>query len=38
VMCLKRQRDGAWKLTADIWNRSGDDDEDEVGRGEPSIS
>ena len=38
VMCLKRQRDGAWKLTADIWNRSGD--EEEAGRGSdgPSIS
>jgi uncharacterized protein (TIGR02246 family) len=29
VMCLKRQRDGSWKLTADIWNRSGDGDEDD---------
>ena len=29
VMCLKRQRDGSWKLTADIWNRSGDADEDD---------
>jgi ketosteroid isomerase-like protein len=31
VMCLKRQRDGAWKLTADIWNSStnGDEDSDE---------
>ena len=38
VMCLKRQRDGAWKLTADIWNRSGDDEEEAAGRGEPSIS
>jgi ketosteroid isomerase-like protein len=38
VMCLRRQRDGSWKLTADIWNRSGDDEEDEVGRREPSIS
>ena len=38
VMCLKRQRDGVWKLTADIWNRSGDDEEEAVGRGEPSIS
>jgi uncharacterized protein (TIGR02246 family) len=39
VMCLKRQRDGAWKLTADIWNQSGDaDDEDEDGRAPaPSI-
>ena len=29
VMCLKRQRDGSWKLTADIWNRSGEDEADE---------
>ena len=28
VMCLKRQRDGSWKLTADIWNRSAEDDGD----------
>ena len=27
VMCLKRQPDGAWKLTADIWNSSNNDDE-----------
>ena len=26
VMCLKRQRDGSWKLTADIWNQNGGDD------------
>lgn len=26
VMCLKRQRDGSWKLTADIWNSSADDE------------
>ncbi|MEP7104736.1 MAG: SgcJ/EcaC family oxidoreductase [Chloroflexota bacterium] len=38
VMCLKRQRDGAWKLTADIWNRSGDDKDTEEGRKGPSIS
>ena len=30
VMCLKRQRDGSWKLTADIWNRSGDADDDDA--------
>lgn len=29
VMCLKRQRDGSWKLTADIWNQSGDDAADD---------
>ena len=39
VMCLKRQRDGSWKLTADIWNRSGDaDDEDDDDSPLPSIS
>jgi uncharacterized protein (TIGR02246 family) len=27
VLCLKRQADGAWKLTADIWNGSGGLDE-----------
>lgn len=25
VMCLKRQADGSWKLTADIWNSSGEE-------------
>lgn len=34
VMCLKRQPDGAWKLTADIWNSSTDDDTDDS----PSIT
>jgi uncharacterized protein (TIGR02246 family) len=38
VMCLKRQRDGAWKLTADIWNRSGEAEDEEDGRGPPSIT
>lgn len=38
VMCLKRQRDGVWKLTADIWNRSGEADDGDEGRGAPSIS
>jgi ketosteroid isomerase-like protein len=28
VMCLKRQLDGSWKLTADIWNSSGDSADD----------
>jgi uncharacterized protein (TIGR02246 family) len=32
VMCLKRQRDGSWKLTADIWNQSGEGDEDDDAR------
>jgi uncharacterized protein (TIGR02246 family) len=27
VMCLKRQSDGTWRLTADIWNGSGGADE-----------
>jgi uncharacterized protein (TIGR02246 family) len=27
VLCLKQQPDGAWKLTADIWNGSGGSDE-----------
>ena len=27
VLCLKRQADGAWKLTADIWNGSGEAEE-----------
>jgi uncharacterized protein (TIGR02246 family) len=27
VLCLKRQPDGAWRLTADIWNGSGESDE-----------
>ena len=40
VMCLKRQSDGSWKLTADIWNRSGDDEDadDEDASPAPSIS
>ncbi len=38
VMCLKRQRDGSWKLTADIWNRSGDPDEGEDGSPGPAIT
>jgi len=38
VMCLKRQGDGSWKLTADIWNRSGDADEDDDDSPEPSIT
>lgn len=39
VMCLKRQRDGSWKLTADIWNSStnGEEDSDEPSK-VPSIS
>jgi len=30
VMCLKRQPDGSWKLTADIWNRSSEAGEDDT--------
>ncbi|HYC33722.1 MAG TPA: SgcJ/EcaC family oxidoreductase [Gemmatimonadales bacterium] len=29
VMCLRRQRDGTWKLSADIWNSSAEDETDE---------
>jgi len=40
VMCLKRQLDGSWKLTADIWNSSGDsaDDAEEEARPGAAIS
>ena len=41
VMCLRRQPDGSWKLTADIWNSSspGDDTAEPRERGQaPSIS
>jgi uncharacterized protein (TIGR02246 family) len=38
VMCLKRQRDGSWKLTADIWNRSGDPDGGDDGSPGPAIT
>jgi uncharacterized protein (TIGR02246 family) len=27
VMCLERQIDGSWKLTADIWNSNGGEDD-----------
>jgi uncharacterized protein (TIGR02246 family) len=30
VMCLKRQHDGSWKVTADIWNQSSDADEEDA--------
>ena len=37
VMCLKRQRDGSWKVTADIWNSSvGDEDDDQDDTTPPS--
>jgi uncharacterized protein (TIGR02246 family) len=35
VLCLKRQTDGTWKLTADIWNGSGDSDERGAGGDSP---
>jgi uncharacterized protein (TIGR02246 family) len=35
VLCLKRQADGAWKLTADIWNGSGEPDDRGSGQGTP---
>jgi uncharacterized protein (TIGR02246 family) len=40
VMCLKRQIDGSWKLTADIWNSSGDstDEAEEESQPRSSIS
>lgn len=39
VMCLKRQRDGSWKVTADIWNSSvGDQDDEDDTTPAPSVS
>ena len=39
VMCLKRQRDGSWKVTADIWNSSvGDEDDQDDTTPAPSVS
>jgi uncharacterized protein (TIGR02246 family) len=40
VLCLRRQTDGTWKLTADIWNGSGASDERGPGDDspEPAIS
>jgi uncharacterized protein (TIGR02246 family) len=35
VMCLKREQDGSWKVTADIWNQSGDADDDDEGSSPP---
>ena len=34
LVCLRRQTDGAWKLTADIWNSSGEADAD----GAPAVT
>jgi len=38
VMCLKRQPDGSWKLSADIWNRSGDADDADDDTPAPSVT
>jgi uncharacterized protein (TIGR02246 family) len=39
VMCLRRQRDGTWKLAADIWNSSADEKpEDEEPAPTPSVT
>jgi uncharacterized protein (TIGR02246 family) len=38
VLCLKRQSDGTWKLTADIWNGSGDSDERGAGGDSPKAA
>jgi uncharacterized protein (TIGR02246 family) len=40
VLCLRRQADGAWKLTADIWNSSsaGEEPEEQQRGPAPAIS
>ena len=38
VLCLKRQTDGTWKLTADIWNGSGASDERGPGGDSPKAA
>lgn len=41
VMCLRRQRDGSWKLSADIWNSSAgeaDSEEEETTGPVPSVT
>jgi hypothetical protein len=38
VLCLKRQADGTWKLTADIWNGSGGSDERGADSGSPETA
>jgi uncharacterized protein (TIGR02246 family) len=38
VLCLKRQTDGTWKLTADIWNGSGASDERGAGGDSPKAA
>jgi len=38
VLCLKRQTNGTWKLTADIWNGSGASDERGSGGASPKAA
>jgi uncharacterized protein (TIGR02246 family) len=39
VMCLRRQRDGSWKLSADIWNSSAEEpQEDEPPAPAPAVT
>lgn len=39
VMCLRRQRDGSWKLAADIWNSSAEEEpDDEEPTPSPSVT
>ena len=39
VMCLRRQQDGSWKLSADIWNSSAEDQpEEEAPAPAPSVT
>ena len=39
VMCLRRQRDGSWKLSADIWNSStGEEPEAEAPSPAPAVT
>jgi uncharacterized protein (TIGR02246 family) len=39
VMCLRRQGDGSWKLTADIWNSSAaEEPQDEEPPAPPAVS
>ena len=38
VMCLRRQRDGSWKLSADIWNSSAAEEAEEADSPAPSAA
>jgi uncharacterized protein (TIGR02246 family) len=40
LLCLRRQRDGSWKLSADIWNSSAADEpeEEEPPAPEPAVT